>query len=189
MKVEGEEFHNNLIDVIQNHKNKNFKTAASFLLTKLCDKYDGLSSFLINFSLQLIDYCLNGSDVNNISKYNILHSVMKQSKNELQGESSPNNFFTSSSSTSENFQIGIKKIITNFNPEIQMDVALLILLILNTNVTRSSSFLAILRLILETHSDKIYTIQSEIIKDKLCLLFGTFLDDLYSEDEIEQFLN
>lgn len=169
MKTDGETFHHYYLDILKDHKQKSFKVAASFLLVKLCEKFDGLSTFIINFSLQLIDYCLNNSEIMNIPKYTILNQ--------------------STTSPGLDFSVGVQKILTGLNPEIQIDTSLLVLLILREQVSRSTSALAILRLVLESQADKIYQIGSEIVKDKICLLFGNFLDELYQEDEVETFYN
>lgn len=163
MKLEGEEHHNLLVDYIFHHKTKNFKTSASFLLNKLCEKYDGLASFVINFCFELLDFCMNGSIMDSLNKYSIL-SLAQNPENE-----------------------GMQKVISGLTPENQIDTAFLILLILHQTVNKNKRFLAMTRLLLETYSDKMFTINSEMIKDKLCLLLGTFLDELYQPDEIEGF--
>jgi importin-7 len=169
MKTDGEAFHHYYLDVIKDHKQKTFKVAASFLLVKLSERFDGLGTFMINFCLQLIDYCLNNSEITNIPKYTILNQ--------------------SATSPGLDFSAGVQKILTGLNPEIQMDTSILILLILREQVSKSTSALAILRLVLESQADKLFSIGSEIIKDKLSLLFGHFLDELYQEDEVETFYN
>jgi hypothetical protein len=170
MIVEGEEYHNKVIDIILNHKGKSYKVAASFLLTKLCEKYDGLSSFIINICFELIDFCMNGSNFDLLTNYHLLS--LSKSISEL-----------NPSSTLEN--VSIQKILTTISAENLIDISFGILLILNNYVNKNTRFMGMLRLILETHSDKIFTINSDIIRDKLCLVLGIFLDELYKSDEIK----
>jgi hypothetical protein len=165
MKIDGEGYHNSVIDLIQNHKQKGYKTAASFLLVKLCEKFDGLSTYVVNFCLQLLDYCMNGSVNENLKNYSLLNLQ------NMNSESSA----------------GVQKILTSFSAEIQIDTSLMILLILNTNVGKNPTAMALFRIILETHVEKFLNVNSQIIRDKLCLIYGTFLDDLYNTEEVESF--
>lgn len=168
MQIDGGDYHNMIIDLIENHKFKTYKTAAGFLLTKLCEKYDGLGNFFVNFSLQVVDYCMKGSVSEDLKNYPMLNYVDKNS-------------------ISPEFSTGVEKIMTSFSPETLIDAAMLNLLILSAHVTKNPSNMALLRIILETHIDKFYNINSVIIKDKLCLIYGTFLDELYQPEEVESY--
>ena len=169
MQIDGEDYHNMMIDLTQNHKFKTFKTAASFLLTKLSEKYDRIGNFVVNFSLQLIDYNMKGINMEELKQYPHL------------------NYMDNSANISAEYRLSLEKIMKTFSPENLIDVAMLNLLILSAQVNKSAANMAVLRIILETHVEKLLNINSSIIKDKLCLIYGTFMDDLYQPDEVQSF--
>jgi hypothetical protein len=162
MKVEGEDYFNFFQDLITTHKNKCYKTAASFLLTKLCEKYDGLENYLVNFVLQLCDYIMSQSDTSKLPNYPLLQDPQVVEK------------FLSN---------------TNFTPELLTDLSLLILAILNEKIQKSWSHITKIRVLFETYQHLNKSISSILLKDKLCLVYGLFLSDLYKESEVEDSQN
>ncbi len=41
-------------------------------MDKIADKYDGMSTFIISYTIQLTEFALSGKDFNNISRFNLL---------------------------------------------------------------------------------------------------------------------
>lgn len=159
MKIDGQEYHNLILDLLRDSKTKGYKTSASFLINKLLDKYDGLSNYISNIALQTIDYCMNGSNSETLVNYPAL---------------------------CENNTLNVILQNSNFTAESQIDISLLLILLLDKNFLKTENNSITLKTILETHSNKFFSINSLFIKDKLCLIFGQFLNLIFNEEDTEQ---
>ena len=163
MKTEGEDYQSYIQDIIGDHKSKTSRTSIDFLIVRICDKYDGLSSFLINFCLQMLDFAFNSSvvpfDANTqISEsYNLLNN--------------PNYDF--------------KSIIHIFNQESLIDVSLILLSSLKTFVIRNNELLNKLKMIFDTYINQLHMVGSDLIKFDVCLVYDVFLAYFMNNKETE----
>jgi hypothetical protein len=64
-----------------------------------------------------------------------------------------------------------------FTQEQNLDMCLLVMTILSDDILKSKTTL--LRTFLDTHLDMLLSVNSNIIKNRLCLFFGAFLDSVY----------
>lgn len=147
MKEEGEKYAHYINDVIEEHKSKTIKTMSSFVIISMCDKFDGLGTYLITYMAQLVDYVVKGSDNNNLANYNLLNANDR---------------------------------ILNFsNSEYQIETSLLLFCILQEPIFKSPN---LINNLFELHMNALFSADSAIIKDRLCLFIGTFLDTFYQPD-------
>jgi hypothetical protein len=93
MKEDGEEYSNYISDVIYDHKGKNIKAVSAYLLLILSEKYisSNLAANVITYLVELMDFGINGSNVDTFSKYagiNPNDNIFKLSSLEYHVESS-----------------------------------------------------------------------------------------------------
>lgn len=74
MAEDGEEYANLIADVVDDHKSKTIKAASANLLQVLCSKYDGLTTHVVHYCIQLINFGISGGDVNLISQFEGLNA-------------------------------------------------------------------------------------------------------------------
>lgn len=67
--------------------------------------------------------------------------------------------------------------------EFQIETSFLIFCILISNFLKNKVMLGNLKLLLSTHIETLFSVKSEIIKDRLCLFIGLFLDNLFEPEE------
>lgn len=163
MLLDGEQYYNFIVDMIDNRKWKSYKTSTGFLLSRLCEKYDGLGNFVVNFLLQLIEYQISNTNSGenvplSIEKFNYLKEV------------------------------SLDKAFQGLNQEQLIDTALLELSLLPSFITKIPQNLNNLRVLLEKYSNAFYNVNSYFIKNRLCLLYGLYLDEVYkNEEEVEKY--
>jgi hypothetical protein len=68
------------------------------------------------------------------------------------------------------------------NEELQVETALLTFSILTTNILKQQSLLDLLSKFIDTNLEILLNIPSMLIKDRLCLLIGIFIDNIYSPE-------
>ena len=108
MKIEGENYYNNISDMFCEFQRKSYRTAACFLIKKLYEKIIDIRSFILSFTLQMLQFIL--SDSQNIN--NIQFKVYLENKNNT--------------------------IIDKFDDETKIDFCFLILLIFKDNLPQLS---------------------------------------------------
>ena len=158
LEIDPEGYHAYINDITDEYKIKNFRTAGCFLIHKICEKYEDMLYFIFSFSIEMINYILNGGKIDSeVAEYNV---YLKNIKDTL---------------------------INKFDDKIKIDFALLIILILKDNLKRNSIFKSRLIEILINNQDKINMINSPIIKIKFCKLYNYLLSRgfLNSNDIIE----
>ena len=63
-EADPEGYHQYINDIIVEFKAKNFRTSACFLINKICDKYENMSNFMLSFCLEMLNFILNGGQIN-----------------------------------------------------------------------------------------------------------------------------
>ena len=153
MNIEPEGYHQYLIDIITEFKIKNFRSSACFLVEKICKKFEDMSSFVLSFNIEMLNYIINeGKIKNEIYEYNV---YLNNNKDTL---------------------------INKFNDKIKLDFSLLIILILRIFIYRNDFFIARLREILINNQEKFHSIPSPIIKIKLFKIYNYFLSIFLKDD-------
>ena len=158
LEMEPQDYHNYINDIINEFKNKNFRTSGCYLINKICEKYEDMNNFVLSFSLEMLNYIINeGKIKNEFVEYNVYLKYIKDS------------------------------LINQFNEKIKLDFSLLIILILKDKLINISYFNNRLRDILINNQDKIHLITSPVIKIKLCKIYNYFLPKLLKNlDEINE---
>lgn len=163
IQVDGNDYYLFISDVIEEQNYKNYRAASAFLLKKLCNKYVDTYCYVISLSLQILEFFLiTGGDANKAK----------------------------SLSDSKEFRLFFES--KQLNPSIYMldaeqlvQFCLMILLILSENVKNNKQFKAILKKILLTYSNQLNSVGSILIKDKLCLIYDTYIPVLFEESSTE----
>ena len=150
LDMEPEEYHSYINDITSDFKNKNFRTSGSFLIYKICEKYEDITNFVLSFNIEMIKYIINeGKIKSQVSEYNIYLKYLKDA------------------------------LINQFNDETKLDFAFLIILIFQSKIKSIDYFNTSLRNILINNQDKIHLIKNPIIRIKLCKLYTYFLPNLF----------
>jgi hypothetical protein len=153
MKEDGEEYANFISDVIDDHKSKKIKSVTAFLLQNMCEKYDGFTSFIVNYCIQLVDFGIRGADVNTIAQYNLLTA----------GD----------------------RIFTLAGVEYQIETSILVFCIATSSIFKQENVQTNLKNLIDTHLSAFASANSDIIKNRLCLFFGIYMDSIYSPDDVQ----
>ena len=152
--TEPEEYHQYLNDLITDFKIKNFRSSACFLIRKICDKYEEMSNFMLSYCLEMINFLVNGNQVD--EKFQEINIYLKNKD----------------------------ALINRFNDKKKLDFALLIILILRDKLKASQFSKNKLSNILVKNTDKIHSIPFTIIKIKLCKLYYFFIPRFFDKSEI-----
>ena len=141
-----EEYHNYINEITNEFKRKYFRTSGCFLINKICEKYDGMSNFILSFCLEMFNYIINdGNITNKVVEYNVYLQYNKEA------------------------------LINQFDDKIKIDFALLIIILLKNKVQKIHYIQNRLREIIINNQDKIHLISSPIIKIKICKIYNYFL--------------
>ena len=153
LEVDPEGYHLYINDISSEFKNKNFRTAACFLISKISDKYEDMFYFISSFTFEMLNYIINeGKIQTEISQeYNVYIKNIKDA------------------------------LINQFNEVIKLDFSLLIILILKEKIKKDSYFKNHLREIFLKNQDKIHSIDNPIIKIKLCKIYNYYLPKLFKK--------
>lgn len=153
MKTDGEDYQAYIQDIISDHKSRTSRTSIDFLIIRICDKYDGLSSFIFNFCIQLLDFAINSN------------------------ESS----FSESTIIGENYNLlcdpnlNFNEVFRYFNQESLIDISLILLCSLKNVIIKTSSSLSKLKLIFDNYIDRLHGVGSDLIKFDICLVYDVYL--------------
>ena len=100
-----EGYHQYINDITSVYKIKNFRTSGTFLIKKICEKFEDMSNFVLAFCLEMMNFIINGGQINTqVSDYNV---YLKNKKDAL---------------------------IDQFNDKKKLDFAILIILILRDKI-------------------------------------------------------
>ena len=153
-----EEYYASLIDTMYDFRLKKVKTVCGYILTRICETYDGTSRRILNFIFQMLNFNMNEINDSNISAYSLI-------KNE----------------------IGLY-LINNYSPEILIDTSLLFLCILARHALQNEEISLNLANFLLNSQMRMINLTSEIIQYKICLIYGLFMEDLFDEDNNRDFI-
>ena len=160
MKKDGKDFHNVVIDITTERKVFTIKTKAAKLLKIFSDKYSRLGEFLINFYLQLLDYIvLTGISHSDALQSNNLNLVNIENYQLLQQYSPYQPLINISHDKI------LESLLLLFNIVIQH------VLVPNTE--------KLFKTVFQKHMPNLLIIQDDMIREKLCLLLGNFIDNIY----------
>jgi len=161
MKTDGEEYQSYILDIIGDHKSRHSRTSVDFLIVRICDRYDGLAFFLVNFFIQIIDFAINCSDVN------LDNNTMIPEAYDLLN----------------NPEFGFKSILNIFNQESLIDVSIILLCSLKTYISKTKSLSIKLKNIFDFYMNKLHMAASDLMKFDLCLMYDLFLLTFLEEAE------
>ena len=155
LELDPEGYHQYIDDMTNEFKNKNFRTCACFLITRICEKFDDMINFNLSFNIEMLNYILNEGKIieDELSEYN----VYLKNKNDA--------------------------IINKFSDVIKLDFALLIILVLKEYLKNNTFFINRFIEIISNNQEKLHLIQSPIIKIKLCQIYNYFSSDLFQCDK------
>ena len=163
MDLDGHDYYIFINDIVDKFKFKNFRTAASFLLIKLTKKYIDITSYIIYFSMQMLDILLVTEG--NTDKIN-----------ELSTNPDYRLFFEAKASSPSIF---------SFEPEYLIQFSLMILILLKEYIKNDTKMKLPLHKILLSHQNKLHSISSPLMKDKLCLVYDTIFALLFDDKSTE----
>ena len=155
LDLDPEGYHQYINDMTNEFKNKNFRTCACFLISRICEKFDDMINFNLSFNIEMLNYILNGGKIieDELSEYN----VYLKNKNDA--------------------------VINKFSDVIKLDFALLIILVLKEYLKNNTFFINRFIEIISNNQEKLHLIQSPIIKIKLCQIYNYFSSDLFQCDK------
>ena len=162
MKTEGEEYQMYIQDIIGDHKSKHSRTSIDFLIVRICDKYDGLASFIVNFCMQMLDFAINSSVVEFGSNTQI-----------------PEAYDLLSNPASE-----FKCILSVFNQESLIDVSIILLCSLKNFIIKNNIYVNKLKTIFDSYIHQLHSVGSDLIKFDVCLVYDVFLAYFMDEKQL-----
>lgn len=162
MKLEGEDYLMYIQDIIGDHKSKYSRTSIDFLIVRICDKFDGLASFIVNFCMQMLDFAMNSSVVN----------------------------FDSNTPIPESYDLLVnpsfefKSILNVFNAESLLDVSIILICSLKNFIVKNNTYLMKLKTIFDTYLNQLHSVGSDLIKFDICLVYDVFLPYFIDDKQI-----
>ena len=163
IQVDGNDYYLFISDIIEEQNYKNYRAASAFLLKKLCNKYVDTYCYVISLCLQILEYFLiTGGDANK--------------SNNLSDSKEFRLFFESKKLNPSIYMLDAEQLV---------QFCLMILLILSENVKNNKQFKATLKKILLTYGNQLNNVGSLLIKDKLCLIYDTYIPVLFEEPSAE----
>ena len=162
MKTEGEDYQMNIQDIIGDHKSKHSRTSIDFLIVRICDKYDGLAAFIINFSMQMLDFAINSAAVSFDSNTQIPEAY----------------------DLLNNPAFEFKSVLSVFNQESLIDVSIILLCSLKNFIAKNKALLNKLKAIFDSYINQLHSVASDLIKFDICLVYDVFLDSFMDEKQI-----
>lgn len=162
MKTEGEEYQMYIQDIIGDHKSKHSRTSIDFLIVRICDKYDGIASFIINFCIQLLDFAINSSAVTFDSNTQIPEAYDLLSNQAFE----------------------FRSVLSVFNQESLIDVSIILLCSLKNFVVKNPALVSKLKTIFDTYINQLHSVASDLIKFDVCLVYDVFLSSFIDDKQI-----
>jgi len=163
MKAEGEEYQIYIQDIIGEHKSKSSRTSIDFLLIRICDKYDGLASFVINFCIQMLDFAIKSTEI-----AFTINSQIPESYDLL-----------------NNSAYEFQTILCFFNQESLIDVAIILLCSLKNHIIKNKTYIYKLKFIFDSYIDQLHLVASDLIKFDICLIYEFFLSSLMENSSLQ----
>jgi len=163
MKTEGEDYQLYIQDIIGDHKSKHSRTSIDFLIVRICDKYDGLASFIINFSMQMLDFAINSASVSFDSNTQIPEAY----------------------DLLNNPAFEFKSVLSVFNQESLIDVSIILLCSLKNFIVKNNALLSKFKSIFDTYINQLHSVSSDLIKFDVCLVYDVFLASFINDKQIE----
>ena len=153
LDMEPEGYHLYINDISSEFKNKNFRTAACFLINKISEKYEDMFYFISSFSIEMLKFIINEGKIQTgvSQEFNVYIKNIKEA------------------------------LINQFNEVIKLDFSLLIILILKEKIKKNPIFKNSLREIFINNQDKIHSIDNPIIKIKLCKIYNYYLPKFFKK--------
>ena len=153
LDMEPEGYHLYINDISSEFKNKNFRTAACFLINKISEKYEDMFYFISSFSIEMLNFIINEGKIQTgvSQEFNVYIKNIKEA------------------------------LINQFNEVIKLDFSLLIILILKEKIKKNQIFKNSLREIFINNQDKIHSIDNPIIKIKLCKIYNYYLPKFFKK--------
>ena len=153
LDMEPEGYHLYINDISSEFKNKNFRTAACFLINKISEKYEDMFYFISSFSIEMLNFIINEGKIQTgvSQEFNVYIKNIKEA------------------------------LINQFNEVIKLDFSLLIILILKEKKKKNPIFKNSLREIFINNQDKIHSIDNPIIKIKLCKIYNYYLPKFFKK--------
>ena len=153
LEVDPEGYHLYINDISSEFKNKNFRTAACFLINKISEKYEDMFYFISSFSIEMLNFIINEGKIQTgvSQEFNVYIKNIKEA------------------------------LINQFNEVIKLDFSLLIILILKEKIKKNPIFKNSLREIFINNQDKIHSIDNPIIKIKLCKIYNYYLPKFFKK--------
>ena len=153
IEVDPDGYHLYLIDITSEFKIKNFRTSACYLVYKIAEKFEDMTNFILSFNIEMLNYIINEGNIKNeMSEYNIYLKYINDG------------------------------LINKFSDKIKLDLALLIILILKNHLIRNKYFMNRFRNIFINNQEKLHSIESPIIKIKICKIYNYFLPVFFGFD-------
>ena len=152
--VNDDNYHNYLNDIFSDFKMKNFRTAGTFLINKICDNFFETKNFILSFIIQMLNFAINNG---NIEKNKMNYNIYLEHKDKFN--------------------------IDKCDLNTKIDFALLILLLLKKDVLKNNLIKNQLRIILISNQIKLNEISQEIIKIKIFKIYSNYINLFESPDE------
>ena len=163
MNLDGHDYYMFTNDIVDKLKFKNFRSAASYLLVKITKKYIDITRYIIYFSMQMLDILLlTGGDANKM--------------NELSSNTDYRLFFEAKASSPSIF---------SFDAEALIQFSLIILILLKDNIKNDKNIQLPLHKIFLSNQAKLHSVNSPLVKDKICLLYDTLFSFLFEDKSTE----
>ena len=153
LDMEPEGYHLYINDISSEFKNKNFRTAACFLINKISEKYEDMFYFISSFSIEMLNFIINEGKIQTgvSQEFNVYIKNIKEA------------------------------LINQFNEVIKLDFSLLIILILKEKIKKNPIFKNSLREIFINNQDKIHSIDNPIINIKLYNIYNYYLPKFFKK--------
>lgn len=149
-------YHISFNDMIDNFKEKSFKTSCFFLLKKLCERFEDTTNFVLSYVLEMLRFILNPNSDGN-DNFNLYLNFKKK-----------------------------KVIIDEFSDEFKLDFIFHVLLVLKDNLIGNKFLFATFKKIFLENQLKINAVTSIFVKLKLCKIYNTFLSFMMSNERSSQ---
>lgn len=162
MKTEGEDYQMYIQDIIGDHKSKHSRTSIDFLIVRICDKFDGLASFIVNFCMQMLDFSINSSAV----------------------------AFDENTQIPEAYDLlcnpafEFKSVLSVFNQESLIDVSIILLCSLKNFIAKNKGLTTKLKTIFDSYINQLHMVGSDLIKFDICLIYDVFLPSFMEDNQL-----
>ena len=138
VKKEPEIYNEYINDIISKHSIKSFRSSVCLLIKTICQNFDEIKNYILSFHIEMFNYIIcDGNIKYNLPKFNLYLKDIR------------------------NYEIN------NYSDEIKIDYSLLVILIIENNLKNNLIFITRLGNILIDNKEKLFNIESLLIKTKL----------------------